>query len=174
MIKRIQEIDRNLSETIRKAPLPVWCYGTFKVFVRFGDGWVWLPVLLAIFLSKPLNDFWVITGHCLMALAVSLAFYWPLKLGVRRLRPFQMLSGVTAGVSPLDRFSFPSGHTMHNLALGLTVGHYFPLSGWVLAAIPVAFGGGRIFFGVHFLGDIVVGAALGVCSFQLATWFFLT
>src|SRR5690606_8931357 len=116
-----------------------------------GDGWFWLPVFVGVLLSRSLDDSFLITRHCLASLAISLSLYWPIKLGIRRVRPFQRWPEVVHGVPPLDRFSFPSGHIMHNLAVGLTVAHYFPSALWLMVAAPVCFGILRVCFGVHFI-----------------------
>lgn len=140
--------------------------------MRTGDGWFWLPVSFCLLLDKPLHEFCSITGQCAGALGISLGLYWPVKLGVRRLRPFQWTPGLAAQVPPLDKFSFPSGHTMHNLAVGLTLAHFCPLALWPLALVPFLWGLLRVYYGVHFLSDIVAGGFLGVCSFQIGKWLF--
>ena len=170
MIRRIQNIDLQFSQVLGELRFHPRLVSILKLFVRIGDGWFWPPIVFGIFLTRSPQEFYAIIAHCLAALGISLAFYWPLKWKVRRLRPFQQLSGVTAEVPPLDRFSFPSGHTMHNLAVGLTVAHYFPPALWPLAIMPVVWGLSRVFFGVHFLSDIIVGAVLGIFSFRLGQW----
>jgi len=171
-LKRIEYFDCCFSRLLVTHPVPAAWFKCLRIFVRIGDGWFWAAVVFLIFLSKPQNEFSILC-QCLLALAISLSLYWPLKLGIRRSRPFDWMPGISAGVPPLDKFSFPSGHTMHNLAVGLTVAHYFPPAFWPLAIIPFIWGLFRIYFGVHFLSDVVVGGFLGICSFRISEWVFV-
>lgn len=173
MLKRIQHFDWRFSRLLAKRKLPGGCRKISKYFVRIGDGWFWLPVVFFLLLATPLPEFYLIVGQCAAALAISLALYWPLKLSVRRLRPFQWTPGLVAEVPPLDEFSFPSGHTMHNLTVGLTLAHFFPLAFWPLVLASLSWGMLRVYFGVHFLSDILAGGFLGVCSFQIGKWLFI-
>jgi undecaprenyl-diphosphatase len=170
MIKRVQYVDWRFSERLGELHIPPFLSAVLRIFVRTGDGWFWLPIVLCIFLNKPLNEFCSIIGRCMIVFIVSLIFYWSIKLSVRRARPFERIPGIAAQVPPLDRFSFPSGHTMHNLAVGLMVAHYFPLTLWPLAILPFAWGIFRIYFGVHFLSDILAAGFFGICSFQIGKW----
>jgi undecaprenyl-diphosphatase len=170
MIKRVQHLDWRFSESLGGLRIPPGLSAALRVFVRTGDGWVWLPVVLAIFCYRSRPEFYSIIGRCLLVLLVSLVFYWSVKLSVRRARPFQRRPGIAAQVPPLDQFSFPSGHTMHNLAVGLMVAHYFPLTWWPVAVLPFALGVFRVYFGVHFLSDILAGGVLGICSFEIGKW----
>ncbi len=172
MTKRIQSIDWQFFQWAnRLGPSPRYCKAC-KMFVRLGDGWFWLPVAAGVLFVNSLAEFFAIIGQCLAVLAISLNIYLPVKLGVRRLRPFQQNSAIAAGVPPLDKFSFPSGHTMHNLAVGLMLAHFYPKMFWPFTVLPFAWGFFRILFGVHFLSDILVGGALGACSFLMGQWIF--
>jgi undecaprenyl-diphosphatase len=173
LIKRIQLIDWGFSRLLAKRQLPGCCLKISKCFVRIGDGWFWLPVVIFLLLDTPPHEFCTIMGQCAAALAISLTLYWPVKLSVRRLRPFQWTPGLVAEVPPLDKFSFPSGHTMHNLTVGLTLAHFFPLAFWPLVLTALSWGMLRVYFRVHFLSDILAGGFLGVCSFQIGKWLFI-
>jgi len=168
MIERVSDLDLHFSKMIVGLRLHPRLRTILKFFVRIGDGWFWIPVVCCIFLEKSLPDFVEITRHCLTALGISLSFYWLLKRTVRRLRPFQRLPAATAELSPLDQFSFPSGHTMNNLAIGLVIGHYFPLLLWPMVLLPIMWGLFRVHFGLHFVSDILAGGLLAVFSFELS------
>jgi len=161
MIERFSEFDLQCSTMIFGVRLHPALRAVLKLFVRMGDGWCWIPVVCCIFLKKPLPDSFEIT---------RLALYWSLKLTVRRQRPFQRLPGATIELSPLDQFSFPSGHIMNNLAIGLVIAHYFPFLVLPMVLLPIMWGLFRVYFGLHFLSDIVAGGLLAVLSFQLSMW----
>ncbi len=173
--KQIESIDLKFFYFLRRSLLiaePL--RRKLKIFVRIGDGWFWAFAALCLVSFLPWKQFISVLIHCLSAVSISLACYWPMKLGIRRIRPFEVLGGVLAEVPPLDRYSFPSGHTMNNLAVGLTLAYYNAWLGGFIILLPALWGILRIYFGVHYLSDIVGGAILGILSFiggiQLFHW----
>lgn len=145
----------NLSPRLEKALI---------AFVRIGDGWVWIGIAAWLYAIMPWRDFQSVVAQCLLAIGISLLLYWPIKLMTRRIRPYDTHAWVTRKVPPLDKYSFPSGHTMNNLAVGLTLASHLPVLYVPAIGIPLFLGLLRIVFGVHFLTDIAAGAVLGVAS----------
>lgn len=89
-----------------------------------------------------------------------------LKVFLGRARPFMWLAGDTSGFH-LFRFkaqfnSFPSGHTTTSFAAAVAFGALFPRLrvGFFLMAMVI--GISRIVQDVHYLSDVVAGAALGM------------
>ena len=60
----------------------------------------------------------------------------------------------------LDRFSFPSGHTLHAVAFSLVACAYYPGLGASLA-VHVADRLSRVALGLHYPSDVIAGGALG-------------
>lgn len=174
LIGRLLAWDMALLRWMASLALPPALNRFLILFVRIGDGWVWAVVLASLLWTMPLPAVKTVVGHCLVAFAMSLLFYWPIKLLVRRSRPFHLGLGVTARVPPLDKYSFPSGHTMNNLAVALTLSLYVPSILPLALGLPLLLGGLRILFGVHFLSDITGGALLGAASFALGRLVFLS
>jgi undecaprenyl-diphosphatase len=101
------------------------------------------------------------------AYAVELPLYKILKNTIKRDRPFAVLAEIHSAVVPIDRFSFPSGHTAAAVIMATLLAHFFPMlsvPAFIWAAL-VAFS--RIYLGVHYPTDTVAGVALGFFSAQV-------
>jgi len=85
-----------------------------------------------------------------------------IKTAVPTLRPFQVEGSLPMTLTiPFDS-SFPSGHTASAFALAVSVWMYKKKIGilFMVAAFIVAWG--RIASNVHFFGDVLAGAGIGV------------
>lgn len=60
--------------------------------------------------------------------------------------------------------SFPSGHASTGLAVAITVSAFYPRVRWLAWALGLCIALGRIVYNVHYLSDVLVGAALGVVA----------
>jgi len=89
---------------------------------------------------------------------ISLILNFVIKLIVHRQRP---LEAFTYPLINLINYSFPSMHAMTLFALLPLLVKYLPKqkSFWVSFAFLVAFS--RVYFGFHFLSDVVFGAITG-------------
>jgi undecaprenyl-diphosphatase len=70
---------------------------------------------------------------------------------------------------PPDQFSFPSGHTITAFAVTAALAGSYPemLPGLLFCAVSIA--ASRVVLGMHFLSDVLAGAALGATLGALAT-----
>jgi undecaprenyl-diphosphatase len=62
---------------------------------------------------------------------------------------------------PLDRYSFPSGHTLHAVSFTWLMAGYFPEWAPVLAGFAVLIALSRVVLGLHYPTDVAAGALLG-------------
>jgi len=168
MTSRILAIDLAFFRLLAGFPLPKAVSLPLVVLVRVGDGWIWGLIALALWFNLPYPELQHIVLHCALAIAVSLVIYLPIKFLTKRARPYDSGLDVVPLVPPLDKYSFPSGHTMNNLAVALTLASYFPRLALPAFLIPPVLGILRVLFGVHYLSDIVGGTLLGVLAFWLA------
>ncbi len=174
MLKEIALFDEKFSRYLYSHRLSEKSDAWLRRYTRLGDGYVWALIaalILAVdgpmFLAKVL-------AQVAPSLVVALALYWIVKLSSRRRRPFEAIPEFKALVPPLDKYSFPSGHTMNNLAIATTVLLTVPAAGAVMMALPLTWGFLRVYFGVHWLSDVVGGFLLGILSFALGQllWIF--
>jgi undecaprenyl-diphosphatase len=104
-----------------------------------------------------------------LAVGAGIALFLELKRAFRRKRPCELEPHCWADLLPPDQFSFPSGHTITAFAVAVALAEFYPemLPGLFFCAASVA--ASRVVLGMHFLSDVVAGAALGATLGALAT-----
>ncbi|MFL6175088.1 MAG: phosphatase PAP2 family protein [Ornithinibacter sp.] len=95
--------------------------------------------------------------------AASLVVNQPMKLAGNRDRPDREGHRVPEArwVPMPTSTSFPSGHSASALAFAVAVGDVVPALRWPLRAAGATVAFSRIYTGVHYPGDVLVGAATG-------------
>jgi undecaprenyl-diphosphatase len=135
----------------------------FMTASRLGDGVIWYALMLAlpfIYGTQGLK----VSLIMLATSAVGLAVYKFLKRTFVRERPFIRHAGISLAGAPLDRYSFPSGHTLHAVAFTWVACAAFPGLAFVLIPLALAIAASRVVLGLHYPTDVLVGALLGVAS----------
>lgn len=138
----------------------------FQIASRLGDGIIWyvvlalLPLLYGAVAIKP---------AVIMALTgvLGVALYKALKHVFVRERPFITHSTIDLAMAPLDRYSFPSGHTLHAVSFAWQATAHFPELGWVLVPLAALIAGSRVVLGLHYPTDVLAGAAIGASLAEL-------
>ena len=86
-----------------------------------------------------------------------------LKNLVLRVRPYDAIAGLQSLIGPMRDSSFPSGHTTSAVAAGFVMlkgtSRYLGIPAFVLAVL-IAFS--RLYLGVHYPTDVLVGALIGL------------
>lgn len=127
---------------------------------RLGDGVFWYVLVL----SLPL-----IYGQAavLPALRMTLvgcagvALYKYLKSRLVRERPYISLIGIVPGTRVLDRYSFPSGHTLHAVSFTTLIVAGFPELAWLCVPFTMLVAMSRVVLGLHYPTDVAAGALMG-------------
>jgi undecaprenyl-diphosphatase len=132
----------------------------FAAISRLGDGVFWyaLILLLPVFYGeaglKPAVRMAVVA-------IVGIVIYKALKSRLVRERPYISFSAINAGTRALDRYSFPSGHTLHAVSLTiLAVASFHPLA-WCLVPFAALVAASRVVLGLHYPSDVAAGALIG-------------
>jgi len=132
----------------------------FMAASRLGDGVIWYALMLALPVIHGAEGLRV-SVIMLISGAVGLAVYKILKRTFVRERPFIRHAGISLAGVPLDRYSFPSGHTLHAVAFSSQASTAFPELAVVLVPLAGAIAGSRVVLGLHYPTDVLVGAILG-------------
>lgn len=165
MIRQIAQLDGSVSRHLYSHRLSEKADRLLRLYTRLGDGYVWALIVILIVVFYDWAFLFGVLAQVLPSLVVSLGLYWLVKLSAKRRRPFDAIPEFRALVPPLDKYSFPSGHTMNNLAIAMTVLISVPAAGAVMILLPLTWGFLRVYFGVHWLSDVVGGFFLGILSF---------
>ena len=165
----MSELNRFLFHLVNK----VWTSPTLDPCMIFlgsinDYGVIWL-VLLGVLaaLSGKTGRWAALTG--LAGLLAGLACSEVLKSIVMQPRPFVSLPDVRLLVSPSSSYSFPSVNATYAFAASsgasLTARRLLgrlPAWGWGLLALAIAVSYSRVYVGVHYPGDVLGGALLGI------------
>jgi undecaprenyl-diphosphatase len=140
----------------------------FQIASRLGDGLIWYALILVL----PL-----IFGRAAVKPAIVMALtgvlgvlmYALLKRVFVRERPFITHAAIDRGAAPLDRYSFPSGHTLHAVSFTWQACAHFPELAWVLVPLAALIASSRVVLGLHYPSDVLAGAAIGAALAELGT-----
>lgn len=120
--------------------------------------------LTLLFLAKKKRK-WVLPLWATVLFATALNFI--LKVTIQRLRPFQrgiieIFSSVEKLSHSVWNFSFPSFHAMIVFSALPIISKEYPKLKypWIIYGILVM--ASRVYFGLHFLSDVIVGSLLGL------------
>ena len=163
LLARFDHAEYRLCRRLNRGVEHTWVRVVFQTASRLGDGVIWYLLMLVLPLLFGTAGLKVAL-IMLASGAVNLALYKLLKRTFVRERPFIRHAGISLAQAPLDRYSFPSGHTLHAVAFAWQACAAFPELTMVLVPLALAIAASRVVLGLHYPTDVLVGALLGVVS----------
>ncbi len=137
----------------------------FFLFITFASSEIIIFfVLTSLFLWRDNKRRWILPLW--VSLGISAITSFILKITIQRERPFQL--GIVSLISKLQEasfsiwnFSFPSFQSALVFCAIPILSEQFPKlkKFWIAFAVLVAFS--RVYFGVHFVSDVIAGGVLG-------------
>lgn len=160
-LQRLNEVEAQVCRVWSRPERREWVQPPFAVVSRLGDGVFWYSLIAILPLIDGRGGLKA-SLHMLLTGAVALLLYKALKGLTQRERPCHAVAGITAGVPPLDHYSFPSGHTLHAVSFTTVALFYYPVLAWLLVPFTILVATSRIALGLHYPSDVLVATAIGL------------
>ena len=171
VLARFDGAEYRLCRGLNRAAAWPWLRAVLRVASRLGDGLLWYLLLGMLVLGYGSAAVRPVLIMSATGLAGVLIYKWLKSLLVRE-QPFIRHPGITLAMPPLDRYSFPSGHTLHAVCFTWQAVAHFPELAWVLVAAATLIALSRVILGLHYPTDVVaggtIGALLATCGLALA------
>jgi undecaprenyl-diphosphatase len=119
-----------------------------------------LAATLPLFLGGAFAE---VAQRALATLIVSHLIVQLVKRTVGRPRPSRSMASTALVLEP-DRFSFPSGHAAAAMSVAFVYASAYPSLALPLVMLAGAVGVSRVFLGVHYPGDVLIGQLIAVLT----------
>ena len=160
VLARFDDAEYRLCRGLNRAAQWRGTRSVLRVASRLGDGPLWYTMIAALpllFGTAAIRAVLIMTttgfaGHLV---------YGRLKSSLVRERPFVRHPAINLQMPPLDRYSFPSGHTLHAVSFTWQSVAHYPVLSWVLVPAATLIALSRVVLGLHYPTDVLAGAAIG-------------
>ncbi len=143
---------------------------TMQLITQIGS-WFFCIVFPIVLILSPRYETVVTGTRIAVILAFSQVIVYLVKRIVNRPRPYQALNNVIANRLPMCIYSFPSGHTCAAFCLALVLANGYPNYQALFLLVAGLVGISRIYLGVHYPTDVLVGFMVAYGSFFLEHMF---
>jgi undecaprenyl-diphosphatase len=168
-LQKLLELDALYSRRLSIAERPGLLRSLAAILAHSGDSWFWLAGLAVLWWLG--SDYWKTRAAVLaVGIALTAALVLLVKFTVRRRRPEGEWGAIYRATDP---HSFPSGHAARAAMLAFVALGLGPVWLGVLLLVwaPLVILA-RVAMGVHYLSDVLAGAAFGVVMGLVTLKFF--
>ena len=159
-LNSMHRLDSNLCIAVNQTSQVRLIRDLFRLVSRLGDGLFWYSLMLLILLFEGREGLLPVLHMALAGLSGTLLYKW-LKGKTLRPRPFEVHQDIFMTGKPLDKFSFPSGHTLHAVVFGLVAINYYPALSFIIMPFVSMVALSRVVLGLHYPSDVLAGAFIG-------------
>ncbi|HEU4350336.1 MAG TPA: phosphatase PAP2 family protein [Burkholderiales bacterium] len=159
-LARLQHWDERVCVRINRGARQRPVLLSLQVVSWLGNGIFWYALMLALLLADAHGAALPVL-HMAFVGAVCTCCYKMVKRSTVRARPYEANPLVLAGAGVLDRFSFPSGHTLHAVAFSMVACAHYPALGMLLWPFTLLTALSRVALGLHYPSDVIAGGVLG-------------
>lgn len=157
----LHRADVRLFEAVFRLSSRTWVTFAARTISRTADGYLFALVPAVLWLAGAGNLI-TLLQLLLYSLCIQLPVYLALKNGLRRRRPQDTFDNFQSLIVAADKFSFPSGHTGAAFLLATSIslvygGAFIGVFAWATAVAL-----SRVALGVHYPGDTLAGAFMGM------------
>jgi undecaprenyl-diphosphatase len=132
----------------------------FTVISRLGNGVFWYVLVLSLPLLYG-ESAWLPVLRMTIVGFTGVALYKYLKTRLIRERPYISFHNIVIGTPALDRYSFPSGHTLHAVSFTTLITESYPELSILCVPFAALIAVSRVVLGLHYPTDVAAGAVLG-------------
>jgi undecaprenyl-diphosphatase len=158
--ERFDQAELRVCRSLNRSSSRVSVRQLFRAVSWLGDGWLWYALLAALPFVYGVRG-GVAAAHMAVTGAVGVLLYKLVKGRAVRERPYITHSAIRCVSAPLDRYSFPSGHTLHAVSFTLMFASYCPEWAGPLSVVALLIALSRVVLGLHYPTDVAAGALLG-------------
>ncbi len=171
-IQRLMALDYALCVSINQAGQQATTKAFFRLISRLGDGVFWYLLMAALLLMDGDGAMNPVLHMLATGLIGTLLYKW-LKRKTLRPRPYEIHQDIALSGRPLDRFSFPSGHTLHAVIFTHILGMYYPSLMLMVLPFTLLVAASRVVLGLHYPSDVCAGALIGLALAELSQMLWL-
>jgi undecaprenyl-diphosphatase len=143
---------------------------SFRLISRLGNGIFWYTLMAGLVLADGVAAAPTIIRMAIAGMVGVTLYKW-LKKHTLRQRPYKVVPDVQAAATPLDQFSFPSGHTLHAASFSLIVAAHYPSLAPLVFGFAALVAISRPILGLHYPSDVLAGAAIGAALAKIVLCF---
>ena len=144
----------------------------FRAVSRLGNGVFWYSLLLLLPYLHGAQGY-IEAAHVIATGLVGVVIYKFLKTRLVRERPFISCDVIQKAAPVLDRYSFPSGHTLHAFSFSIMLSYYIPEVASLVWGFTALVALSRVVLGLHYPTDVFAGALLGSTISSLSLFVFI-
>lgn len=169
-LNRMHQLDTNMCVAVNHTSQYKAIRHFFRAISRLGDGVFWYALMILILIFQGAEAVVPVLHMAVAGLIGTFIYKW-LKGKTLRPRPYQVRQDICLTGKALDKFSFPSGHTLHAVVFTWVAITYFPQLAVLLILFTVLVGLSRVVLGLHYPSDVMAGALLGAFIAQASFMF---